>query len=203
MAMVCEMNEWLWWSYFQSGWELGTTETSGFTEHGEAEQGLWNTTTGRPTHSATCGQTWRVDHRHGERTDPTSRHGHEAAHTSQGETRQGTSQPLVSHQSIECEHKAPCISKMIRYKHANTAFLSLSHSLSFSLSFCSFMQTWAPFNFQFLGLHDNKNVPCRERWSGGAGGDARRRGRSAYKASQRSSQCTVLQRRQLAFTTGS
>lgn len=43
--------------------------------------------------------------------------------------------------------------------------------------------------FQFLGLHDNKIIPCRKHWSGSEGNTKG----SAHKASQ-CSQCTLLRR---------
>lgn len=49
--------------------------------------------------------------------------------------------------------------------------------------------------FQFLGLHDNKIIPCRKHWSGSEGNTKG----SAHKASQ-CSQCTLLRRQTTSST---
>lgn len=59
--------------------------------------------------------------------------------------------------------------------------------LSFSLT--PSMQTSLFLIFQFLGLHDNKIIPCRKHWSGSEGNTKG----SAHKASQ-CSQCNLLRR---------
>lgn len=66
--------------------------------------------------------------------------------------------------------------------HMQAVLLSLSLSL-LPCKHCLFLI------FQFLGLHDNKIIPCRKHWSGSEGNTKG----SAHKASQ-CSQCTLLRR---------
>ena len=85
--------------------------------------------------------------------------------------------------SISLSMNAHCAMLLCQYAvNMQAALLSLSLSL-LPCKHCLFLI------FQFVGLHDNKIIPCRKHWSGSEGNTKG----SAHKASQ-CSQCTLLRR---------